>query len=108
MKEGGHVSLYFADFRSLVSRIGDLGERALIPHLRKVFPSNILDQLSSNPSRIDSLKDLNDINLELDARYHERPNEKSHQQEKKPEASKAKSSHLQSSLSSSEKKKKNF
>ncbi|MBW0513051.1 hypothetical protein O181_052766 [Austropuccinia psidii MF-1] len=30
MKEGGHVSLYISDFRSLVSRTGDWGERALI------------------------------------------------------------------------------
>ncbi|MBW0495440.1 hypothetical protein O181_035155 [Austropuccinia psidii MF-1] len=29
MKEGGHVSLYIANFRSWVSRIGDWGERAL-------------------------------------------------------------------------------
>ncbi|MBW0530411.1 hypothetical protein O181_070126, partial [Austropuccinia psidii MF-1] len=28
MKESGHVSLYIADFRSLMSRIGDWGERA--------------------------------------------------------------------------------
>ncbi|MBW0564440.1 hypothetical protein O181_104155 [Austropuccinia psidii MF-1] len=43
MKEGGHVSLYIADFRSLVSRIGDWGERALIHHFRKGLPSRILD-----------------------------------------------------------------
>ncbi|MBW0571359.1 hypothetical protein O181_111074 [Austropuccinia psidii MF-1] len=49
MKEGGHVSLYIADFRSLVSRIGDWGERALIHHFRKGMPSRILDQLASNP-----------------------------------------------------------
>ncbi|MBW0555929.1 hypothetical protein O181_095644 [Austropuccinia psidii MF-1] len=108
MKEGGHVSLYIADFRSLVSRIGDWGERALIHHFRKEFPSRILDQLASHPSRIDSLKDLMDITLELDTRYHERQNEKSHHQEKKPEASKSNSSHPQRSSSSSQKKKKNF
>ncbi|MBW0582222.1 hypothetical protein O181_121937 [Austropuccinia psidii MF-1] len=34
MKEGGHVSSYIADFRSLVSGIGDWGERALIHHFR--------------------------------------------------------------------------
>ncbi|MBW0477976.1 hypothetical protein O181_017691 [Austropuccinia psidii MF-1] len=28
MKESGHVSLYIADFRSLISRVGDWGERA--------------------------------------------------------------------------------
>ncbi|MBW0579880.1 hypothetical protein O181_119595 [Austropuccinia psidii MF-1] len=71
MKEGGHVSLYIADSRSLVSRIGDWGERALIHHFRKGFPSSILDQLASHPSRIDSLQDLMDVNLELDTRYHE-------------------------------------
>ncbi|MBW0548557.1 hypothetical protein O181_088272 [Austropuccinia psidii MF-1] len=35
MKEGGHVGLYIADFRSLVSIIEDWGERALIHHFRK-------------------------------------------------------------------------
>ncbi|MBW0512313.1 hypothetical protein O181_052028 [Austropuccinia psidii MF-1] len=30
MKESGHVSLYIADFRSLISRIGDWGERGYI------------------------------------------------------------------------------
>ncbi|MBW0583386.1 hypothetical protein O181_123101 [Austropuccinia psidii MF-1] len=108
MKEGGHVSLYIADFRSLVSRIGDWGERALIHHFRKGFPSRILDQLASHPSRIDSLQDLMDINLELDTTYHETENEKSNHQEKKPEASKSNSCHPQCSSSSSQKKKKNF
>ncbi|MBW0504611.1 hypothetical protein O181_044326 [Austropuccinia psidii MF-1] len=77
MKEGGHVSLYIADFRSLVSRIGDWGERALIHHFRKRLPSRILDQLASHPSRIHSLQDLVDITLDLDTRYHERKNEES-------------------------------
>ncbi|MBW0524358.1 hypothetical protein O181_064073 [Austropuccinia psidii MF-1] len=72
MKECGHVSLYTADVRSLVSRIGDWGKRALIHHLRKGLPSRILDQLASHPSRIDSLQDLMDVTLEFDARYHER------------------------------------
>ncbi|MBW0575269.1 hypothetical protein O181_114984, partial [Austropuccinia psidii MF-1] len=66
MKEGYHVYLYIADFRSLVSRIGDWGEKALIHHFRKGLPSRILDQLASHPSRIDSLQDLMDITLELD------------------------------------------
>ncbi|MBW0585489.1 hypothetical protein O181_125204 [Austropuccinia psidii MF-1] len=100
MKEGGHVSLYIADFRRLVSRIGDWGERPLIHHFRKGLPSRILDQLTSHPSRIDSLQDLMDITMELDTRYHERQNEKSHHQEKKPEASKSSSSHPQNSSSS--------
>ncbi|MBW0588580.1 hypothetical protein O181_128295, partial [Austropuccinia psidii MF-1] len=68
MKEGGHVSLYISDFRSLVSRIGDWGERALIHHFSKGLPSRILDQLASHPSRTDSLQDLMDITLELDTR----------------------------------------
>ncbi|MBW0588342.1 hypothetical protein O181_128057, partial [Austropuccinia psidii MF-1] len=98
MKEGGHVSLYIADFRSLVSRIGDWGERALIHHFRKGLPSRILDKLASHPSNIDSLQDLMDVTLELDTRYHER------QKENKPEASKSSSSHRQNSSSSSHKK----
>ncbi|MBW0540461.1 hypothetical protein O181_080176 [Austropuccinia psidii MF-1] len=105
MKEGGHVSLYIADFRSLVSRIGDWGERALIHHFRKGLPSRILDQLASHPSNIDSLQDLMDVSLDLDSRYHERQKENNHHQEKKPEASKSNSSHHQNSSSSSHKKK---
>ncbi|MBW0577219.1 hypothetical protein O181_116934 [Austropuccinia psidii MF-1] len=108
MKEGCHLSLYIANFRSLVSKIGHWGERALIHHFRKGFPSRILDQLASHPSRIDFLQDLMDITLELDTRYHERQNKKSNHQEKKPEASKSHSSHPQNSSSSSHKKKKNF
>ncbi|MBW0475437.1 hypothetical protein O181_015152 [Austropuccinia psidii MF-1] len=97
MKEGGHFSVYKANFRSLVSRIGDCCERALIHHFREGVPSRILDQLASHPSRIDSLQDLMDITLELDTRYHERKKEKSHHQEKNPEASKSISSHTQGS-----------
>ncbi|MBW0496406.1 hypothetical protein O181_036121 [Austropuccinia psidii MF-1] len=108
MKEGGHVSLYIAYFRSLVSRIGDWGERALINNFRKGLPSSILDQLASNPSRVDSLQDLMEVTLELDTRYHERQKEKGHHKEKKPEASKSNSSHPQNYSSSSHKKKKNF
>ncbi|MBW0517532.1 hypothetical protein O181_057247 [Austropuccinia psidii MF-1] len=105
MKEGGHFSLYIANFRSLVSRFGDWGERALIHHFRMVLPSSILDQLASHPSRIDALQYLMDITLELDTRYHERQNENSHHQDKRPEASKSNSSHPQNSSSSSQKKK---
>ncbi|MBW0460520.1 hypothetical protein O181_000235 [Austropuccinia psidii MF-1] len=72
MKEGGHVSLYIANFRSLVSIIGDWSERALIHHFRKGLPSRILDQLASHPSRVDSLQDLMDVTLELYTKYHER------------------------------------
>ncbi|MBW0532329.1 hypothetical protein O181_072044 [Austropuccinia psidii MF-1] len=67
MKEGGNVSLYIADVRRLVSRIGDWGKRALIHHFRKGLPSRILDQLASHPSRIDSLQDFMDVTLEFDA-----------------------------------------
>ncbi|MBW0523069.1 hypothetical protein O181_062784 [Austropuccinia psidii MF-1] len=108
MKEGVHVSLYIADFRGLVSRIGDWGETVLIHHFRKGLPSRSLDQLASHPSRIDSLQALMDITLDLYTSYHERQNEKIHHQEKKPEASKSNSSHPQNSSSSSKKEKKNF
>ncbi|MBW0558643.1 hypothetical protein O181_098358 [Austropuccinia psidii MF-1] len=108
MKEGVHVSSYIAYFRSLVSRIGDWDERAIIHHFRKGLPCRSLDKLASQPSRIDSIQDLMDITLELDTRYHERQNEKIHHQEKKPEASKSNSSHPKNSSSSSQKKKKNF
>ncbi|MBW0555241.1 hypothetical protein O181_094956 [Austropuccinia psidii MF-1] len=108
MKEGGHVSLYIADFSSLVSRIGVWGERAVIHNLRKGLPSKILNQLASCPSRIDYLQDLMDVTLELDTRSHARQKEKGHHQEKKFEASKSNSSHPQNLSSSSHKKRKNF
>ncbi|MBW0563328.1 hypothetical protein O181_103043 [Austropuccinia psidii MF-1] len=108
MKEGGHVSLYIANFRSLVSRIGDWGERALIHHFRKGFPYRILDQLASHPSRIDSIQDLMDVTLELDTRYHERQKEKNHYQEKKPKAPRSSTSHPQSSSTPSHHHQKNF
>ncbi|MBW0567888.1 hypothetical protein O181_107603 [Austropuccinia psidii MF-1] len=96
-KEGVHVSLYIANFRILVSRIEDWGERAFINHFRKGLASRILDQWASHPSRIDSLGDLMDVTLDLDTRYHERQKEKGHYQEKNPEASKSNSSHHQNS-----------
>ncbi|MBW0551275.1 hypothetical protein O181_090990 [Austropuccinia psidii MF-1] len=108
MKESDHVSLYIANFRSLVSRIGNWGERDLIHHFRKGLPFSILDQLASHPSRSDSLQDLMYITLELDSRYHERQHEKIHHQVKNPEASKSSSSHPQNSSTSSLKKKNNF
>ncbi|MBW0508306.1 hypothetical protein O181_048021 [Austropuccinia psidii MF-1] len=92
-----------SDFRSLVSRIGDWGERALIHHFRKGLPSRILDHLDSHPSRVDSLQDLMDITLDLDTRYHEWQKEKNHYQEKKPEPPQSISSHPQNSSSSSHK-----
>ncbi|MBW0513496.1 hypothetical protein O181_053211 [Austropuccinia psidii MF-1] len=108
MKEGGHVSLYIADFRSLVPIIRDWGERALIYHFRRGLASRILNRLASHPSRIDSLQDLIDITLELDTRYHERQKEKNCHQEKTPETSKSNSSHPKNYSSSSHRKKKNF
>ncbi|MBW0534448.1 hypothetical protein O181_074163 [Austropuccinia psidii MF-1] len=91
-----------AEAESIVSRIRDWGERALIHDFRRGLASRILDQLASHPSIIDSLQELMNITLELDTRYHERKKEKNHHQEKKPEASKSNSS------SSSHRKKKNF
>ncbi|MBW0472526.1 hypothetical protein O181_012241 [Austropuccinia psidii MF-1] len=87
--KGGNLSSYIADFRSLVSIIGDWGERALIYNFRR--------GLASDPSSIYSLQDPMNITLELDTRYHERQKENNHHQEKKPEASKPNSSHPQNS-----------
>ncbi|MBW0476550.1 hypothetical protein O181_016265 [Austropuccinia psidii MF-1] len=84
-------------FQKFFSRIGDWGERAPVHNFRKGSPSSILDQLTSHPSRIDSLQDLMDITLVLDIRYHERQKEKSNHQEKKVETSKSNSSHPQNS-----------
>ncbi|MBW0588141.1 hypothetical protein O181_127856 [Austropuccinia psidii MF-1] len=61
MKESGQVSLYIADFRFLMSRIGDWGKGPIL-----------------------ILQELMDITLELDTRYHERQKEKGSNQEKKP------------------------
>ncbi|MBW0502541.1 hypothetical protein O181_042256 [Austropuccinia psidii MF-1] len=70
MKEGGDVSLYIANFRSLASRIGDWGERALIHPFKKGLPARSLYQLASHPSRIESIQDSMDVTLDLDTRYH--------------------------------------
>ncbi|MBW0573783.1 hypothetical protein O181_113498 [Austropuccinia psidii MF-1] len=70
MKEGGHVSLYIADFRSLISRIRDWVERAYIHVYRRGLASRLLDQLASYPGNFDTLQELMDITLELDTRYH--------------------------------------
>ncbi|MBW0499637.1 hypothetical protein O181_039352 [Austropuccinia psidii MF-1] len=75
MKESGHVSLYIANFRSLMSRIGDWGERAYIHVYRRGVESRILDQLASYPGNLNTLQELMDITLELDTRYHERQKE---------------------------------
>ncbi|MBW0559559.1 hypothetical protein O181_099274 [Austropuccinia psidii MF-1] len=86
MRESGHVSLYIADFRSLMSRIGDWGERAYIHVYRRGLASRLLDQLASHPGTFDTLEELMDVTLELDTRYHERQKEKGGNQEKKPPA----------------------
>ncbi|MBW0520824.1 hypothetical protein O181_060539 [Austropuccinia psidii MF-1] len=66
MKESGQVSLYIADCRSLMSRIGDWGERAYINVYRRGLESILLDRLASNHGNFDSLQELMDITLELD------------------------------------------
>ncbi|MBW0581429.1 hypothetical protein O181_121144 [Austropuccinia psidii MF-1] len=83
MKESGHESLYIADFRSLISVIGDWEERAYIHVYRRRLASRFLDQLASYPGNFDTLQELMDITLELDTRYHERQKEKGSHQEKK-------------------------
>ncbi|MBW0494477.1 hypothetical protein O181_034192 [Austropuccinia psidii MF-1] len=107
MKEGGQVSLYIADFRSLMSRIGDWGKRAYIHAYRRGLASRFLDQLASHPVRFDSLQELMDNILELDTRYHERQKEKGSNQEKNPPISESNPSslprvHLQKVLSQEE------
>ncbi|MBW0578565.1 hypothetical protein O181_118280 [Austropuccinia psidii MF-1] len=84
MKESGHVSLYIADFRSLISRIGVWEERAYIHVYRRGLASRLLDQLDFHPGAFDTLQELMDVTLELDTRYHERQKEKGGNQEKKP------------------------
>ncbi|MBW0478011.1 hypothetical protein O181_017726 [Austropuccinia psidii MF-1] len=49
MKESGHVSLYIADFRSLIPRIGDWRERAYIHVYRRGLALRHLNQLASYP-----------------------------------------------------------
>ncbi|MBW0554919.1 hypothetical protein O181_094634 [Austropuccinia psidii MF-1] len=63
MKESGHVSLYIADFRSLMSRIRDLGERAYIHVFRRGLASRPLDQLASYPGNFDTHQELMDITM---------------------------------------------
>ncbi|MBW0480928.1 hypothetical protein O181_020643 [Austropuccinia psidii MF-1] len=84
MKEGGHLSLYIADFRSLMSGIGDWGGRAYIHVYRRGLASRPLDQLAAYPENYVTLQELIDSALELDTRYHERNKEKGSYQEKKP------------------------
>ncbi|MBW0476153.1 hypothetical protein O181_015868 [Austropuccinia psidii MF-1] len=68
MKESGHVSLYIADFKSLI----------------RGLESRLLDQLASYFGNFDTLQELIDITLELDTRYHQRQKKKGSHQEKKP------------------------
>ncbi|MBW0553575.1 hypothetical protein O181_093290 [Austropuccinia psidii MF-1] len=84
MKESIHVSFYISDSRSLMSRIGDWGERAYIHVYRRGLASRLLDHLASYPGNFDTPKELMDITLELDTRYHERQKEKVSHHEKKP------------------------
>ncbi|MBW0583508.1 hypothetical protein O181_123223 [Austropuccinia psidii MF-1] len=100
MKESGQLSLYIADVRGLMSRIGDWGGRAYIHVYRRGLASRLLDLLASHPGKFDSLQELMEITLELDNRYHERKKEKSSHQEKKPPISGANSSKPPQSSSS--------
>ncbi|MBW0473684.1 hypothetical protein O181_013399 [Austropuccinia psidii MF-1] len=75
IKKSGHVSLYIAYFKSLMSRIGDWGEREYMHVYRRGIASRLLDELASYPGNFDTLQELMDINLELDTRYHERKKE---------------------------------
>ncbi|MBW0591006.1 hypothetical protein O181_130721 [Austropuccinia psidii MF-1] len=100
MKESGHFSLYIADFRSLMSRIGDWGERVYIHVFRRGLASRLLVQLASHPGNFDRLQELMEITLELDTRYHERQKEKGSHQEKKPPISGSNSSKPPQSSSS--------
>ncbi|MBW0487467.1 hypothetical protein O181_027182 [Austropuccinia psidii MF-1] len=68
MKESGHVSLYISDFRSLISRIGDWGERAYIHVYRRELASRPLEQLASYTGNFDTVEELMHITLELDTR----------------------------------------
>ncbi|MBW0555264.1 hypothetical protein O181_094979 [Austropuccinia psidii MF-1] len=92
MKVSGQVSLYIADLRSLMSRIGDWGERAYIHVYRRSLALRLLNQLASHPGNFDSLQELMEITLELDTRYHERQKEKGSYQEEKPSISGSNSS----------------
>ncbi|MBW0533936.1 hypothetical protein O181_073651 [Austropuccinia psidii MF-1] len=84
MKESGQVSLYIADFRSLMSINGDWGDRTYTHVYRRGLASRLLDQLVSHPGNFDSIQEPMDITLGLVTRYHERQKEKVSHQEKKP------------------------
>ncbi|MBW0578229.1 hypothetical protein O181_117944 [Austropuccinia psidii MF-1] len=72
IKESGHVSLYMANFKSLMSRIRDLGESSFVHVYRINFESRLLDQISSHPGEFDILQAFMNINLEVDTRYYAR------------------------------------
>ncbi|MBW0471592.1 hypothetical protein O181_011307 [Austropuccinia psidii MF-1] len=84
MKESAQVLLYIAYFRSLMSRIGNWGERAYTHAYRRGLASRLLDKLALHPGNFDSLQEFMDITLALDTRYHERQKEKGSNPEKKP------------------------
>ncbi|MBW0559280.1 hypothetical protein O181_098995 [Austropuccinia psidii MF-1] len=84
IKEIGHVSLYIANFRSLISGIEYFGERAYIHVYRRGLVSRILDHLASHTGTFDRPKELMDITLKSDSRYHDRKKKKGIYQEKKP------------------------
>ncbi|MBW0492226.1 hypothetical protein O181_031941 [Austropuccinia psidii MF-1] len=92
MKGSAHTSLYIANFRRLMSRIGDWGERAYIHVYRRGLASRLLEQLTSNPRNFNSLQQHMEITLELDTRYHEGQKEKGSHQEKKPPISESNTS----------------
>ncbi|MBW0467420.1 hypothetical protein O181_007135 [Austropuccinia psidii MF-1] len=84
MKESGHVSLYIADFRSVMSIIGDWGEREYIHVYIRGLELRLLEQFASHPGNFDILQELMDITLELDTGYHERQKKKDSHKETKP------------------------
>ncbi|MBW0511143.1 hypothetical protein O181_050858 [Austropuccinia psidii MF-1] len=100
INESGHVSLYIADLKSLISKIGDWEKRAYIHVYRRELASRPLDQLASYPGNLGTLQELMDITLELDTRYHERQKEKGIHQEKKAPVTGANSSELPQDSSS--------
>ncbi|MBW0467669.1 hypothetical protein O181_007384 [Austropuccinia psidii MF-1] len=84
MMESGNVSFYIADFRRLISSIGDWGEREYIHVYRRGLASRLLDQLASHPGTFDIIQELIDITLELDTKYHEKKKEKGGNKENNP------------------------
>ncbi|MBW0551595.1 hypothetical protein O181_091310 [Austropuccinia psidii MF-1] len=86
--------------KSLMSRIGDWGERAYIYVYRRGLESRLLDKLASHHGNFDTFQELMDITLELDTRYHERQKEKGSHQERMPPVTESNSSRpLQDSCS---------